>query len=47
MMRHWWGPFDRKRKALSGYFRGDPGVETHVDRIAAPRLRLMTDRRHE
>ncbi len=47
MMRHWRGLFRRKRKAVSGYFRGDPGVKTHVERVAALRLRLMTDRRHE
>jgi hypothetical protein len=47
MMRHWWGLFGRKRKAVSGYVRGDPGVKAHVDRVAALRLRLMTDRHHE
>jgi hypothetical protein len=47
MVRHWRGLFGRKRKAVSGYFRGDPGVKTHVERVAALRLRLMTDRRHE
>jgi hypothetical protein len=47
MMRHWWGLFRRKRKAVSGYFRGDPGVKTHVERVAGLRLRLMSDRRRE
>jgi len=43
-MRHWRGLFGRKRKAVSGYFRGDPSVKTHVERVAALRLRLMTDK---
>jgi Uncharacterised nucleotidyltransferase len=47
MMQHWRGLFERKRKAISGYFRADSSVKAHVDRVAALRLRLMTHRRHE